>query len=286
MRAQAGDRIENILLLYFPDLRIRRSTSQRARFVRARILKAASCLGILGSGRDSSPRIMAAPCNPKVEAREVAGLIQREPALYVRVLRVANSPFYGLSRSITTLDRAVVVLGLEAVRGIAAAAESLARIGHPARATEAFIAGLLHNLGIVVQMTIDPAGITAIIALRQAADVREMRTLESEQTCVGHEHCIAAIFESWQLPEALVAAVHDHHDPAAATPAHRELAAPSNLGATLGLATGHTFTLEPSAPPRNEFAMACLGYDDAQLDGIAEEVPRRVDELGKALLDG
>jgi len=288
-----------------------------AGFDRAQILKAAATVGLLGGGPHSAPRIMAALCNPQVEAREVAALIGGEPALYARVLRVANSPFYGQSRSIASLDRALVVLGLEAVRGIAAAAcldrtvpknrqqslvdlraivrhslataaaaQSLARIRRPALAAEAFIAGLLHNLGIVVQMSIDPAGIQAIIALREAADAREMRALESEQTLVGHEDCIAAIFEAWNLPESLVAAVHDHHDPAAVTPAHRPLAALINLGAHLGLASGHTFTLEHTPASRNPFAMACLGHDDAELDRIAEELPSRVHELNKALLDG
>jgi len=260
---------------------------------------------------------MAALCRPAVEAAEVAGLIGQEPALYARVLRVANSPFYGQRRAITTLDRAVVVLGLEAVRGVAAAAcldrtlprgqrhplvdlklvvqhslatasaaEALARIGKPALASEAFIAGLLHNLGILVQMKLDGPGVEAIVHLRAGDDQREMRTLETERSTVGHEECIAVIFEEWQLPESLIAAARDHHDPMAAPPAHRDLAALVNLGATLGLAAGSTFTLEPSPPPRSLAAMAWLGVEDAQLDAIAIELPARVTELRQRLLDG
>jgi len=122
---------------------------------------------------------MAALCNSDVSPGEVESLVLGEPALYARVLRIANSAYYGQARSITTLSRAVVVLGLDAVRGIAAAAcldrtlprgwkhplvdmnavvhhsvataaaaEALARIRHPDLAAEAFVAGLLHkNLG-------------------------------------------------------------------------------------------------------------------------------------------
>lgn len=283
---------------------------------RAQILKAAASLGGLGGGANDTPRILAALCNPQVQAREVAGLLGREPALYAKVLRVANSPYYGQARSISTLERAVVVLGLDAVRGIAAAAcldrtavrnnqptlidigaliahslataaaaESLARLRHPGLAAQAFITGLLHNLGIVVQMSLDAAGMKSMIALRQAADERDMRTLECEQTIVGHETCIAMIFEAWNLPEALIAAVHDHHDPAAASPDHRDLTACINLGATLGLASGHTFTLEPAPIPCNAFAMSCLGVAPPQLDEIARELPRRVEVLKKALFD-
>jgi HD-like signal output (HDOD) protein len=283
---------------------------------RAQILKAAASLGVLGSGTNSAPRIMAALCNPAVSPGQVAAMIGKEPALYARVLRVANSPYYGQSRSITTIDRALVVLGVDAVRGIAAAAcldrslprrgehsvvdmksliqhsiataasaESLARIGRPALAAEAFIAGLLHNLGIVVQLHLDAPGIQAMINLRQAGDVRDMRALESDCVAIGHEECIGVIFEAWQLPDSLIAAARDHHDPMAAAPPHRELAALINLGANLGLASGSTFGLEPSGIARNAPAMAWLGLDDDQLNGVAVDMPARVAALRSALLE-
>jgi HD-like signal output (HDOD) protein len=283
---------------------------------RTQILRAAASLGVLGTGSNGAPRIMAALCNPEVSSREVAALVGKEPALYARVLRVANSPYYGQSRSITTIDRALVVLGVDAVRGIAAAAcldrslprrgedsvvdikslirhsiataasaESLARIRRPALAAEAFIAGLLHNLGIVVQLQLDAPGLQTMIKLREAGDVRDMRALELDCVVIGHEECVGVIFEAWQLPEALIAAARDHHDPMGAAPPHRELAALINLGANLGLAGGSTFGLEPSQVPRNAPAMASLELNDDQLDGIAIDMPARVAALRSALMD-
>ena len=283
---------------------------------RTQILRAAASLGVLGTGSNGAPRIMAALCNPEVSSREVAALVGKEPALYARVLRVANSPYYGQSRSITTIDRALVVLGVDAVRGIAAAAcldrslprrgedsvvdikslirhsiataasaESLARIRRPALAAEAFIAGLLHNLGIVVQLQLDAPGLQTMIKLREAGDVRDMRALELDCVVIGHEECVGVIFEAWQLPESLIAAARDHHDPMGAAPPHRELAALINLGANLGLAGGSTFGLEPSQVPRNAPAMASLELNDDQLDGIAIDMPARVAALRSALMD-
>jgi HD-like signal output (HDOD) protein len=283
---------------------------------RTQILRAAASLGVLGNGANSAPRIMAALCNPEVSPRQVAALIGKEPALYARVLRVANSPYYGQSRSITTIDRALVVLGVDAVRGIAAAAcldrslprrgensvvdmnsliqhsiatassaESLARIRRPALAAEAFIAGLLHNLGIVVQLHLDAPGVLAMIKLREAGDVRDIRAVESDCVTIGHEECVGVIFEAWQLPESLIAAARDHHDPMGAAPPYRELAALINLGANLGLAGGSTFGLEPSRVARNAPAMAWLELDDDQLDGVAVDMPARVAALRSALLE-
>src|ERR1700692_4280380 len=188
---------------------------------RSQILRAAASLGVLGNGANSAPRIMAALCNPEVSSRQGAALVGKGPAVVrrarSRAQRVANSPCYGQSRSIPTIDRALVVLGVDAVRGIAAAAcldrslprrgedsvvdmrsliqhsiataasaQSLARTGRPALAAEAFIAGLLHNLGIVVQLQLDAPGIRTMIKLREAGDVRDMRALELDCAAIGH----------------------------------------------------------------------------------------------------
>jgi HD-like signal output (HDOD) protein len=167
----------------------------------------------------------------------------------------------------------------------AASAESLARIRRPALAAEAFIAGLLHNLGIVVQLQLDAPGIRTMIKLREAGDVRDMRALELDCVAIGHEECVGVIFEAWQLPESLIAAARDHHDPMGAAVPHRELAALINLGANLGLAAGSTYGLEPAQVARNAPAMASLELDDEQLNGIAVDMPARVAALRNALLD-
>jgi HD-like signal output (HDOD) protein len=257
---------------------------------------------------------MAALCNPQVVASEVSRLIGQQPGLYARVLRVANSPYHGQGRSITSVDRAIVVLGFDAVRGIAAAAcldrtmprknqpslidlesvlqhsiatgaaaQSLARICRPALAGEAFIAGLLHNLGILVQMALDAPGVSKILQSRAADDRRDVRALEIEHAAVGHEACVAVIFEAWHLPQALIAAVAHHHEPMAANRADRDLAVLINLGATVALASGSTHSLEPHSPTPETRAMAWIGAEPSQLDAIAAELPRRVAEFQRAL---
>jgi hypothetical protein len=66
---------------------------------------------------------------------------------------------------------------------------------------------------------------------------------------------------------------------------YRPLASLINMGATLGLASGNTFTLEPAPRSRSPAAMACLGLDDGNLDAVAADLPGRVAQLKKALLD-
>lgn len=281
--------------------------------VDALILKAATALGVLGSGPHGAQRILALLCDPAVSAAQVAAVMSREPGLTLRVLRVANSAFYGTARNITTIDRAFQLLGLDAVRGIAAAAcldrtvrrvtdtapidmdalvrhslatavaaEMLARVRHRPLAADAFIAGLLHNLGIAVQLQVDPRGFRELIDALRATPEQGLPALEAERVQVGHEHCVAVLFEAWKLPAVLVAAARHHHDPLAAPQPHREMAALVNLGIQLSLACGNTYALEPLAPQRGRAVMALLGLSDADLDRVAAELPGRLAQLREA----
>jgi HD-like signal output (HDOD) protein len=283
---------------------------------RAQILKAATTLGILGSGADSVPRMLALLCDPQVDGSEIAALIERQPSMYARVLRVANSSYYGHPRSITTMERALLLLGRDAVRSIAAAtcfdrtmargtkgtaidmqavarhslttaaaAEALATIARQPMASEAFIAGLLHNLGIAVQVHLDPRGIDAMIDANRDGAACGIRVLESKHAMVGHEECLAVVFEAWQMPESLVAVAGHHHAPMDARESHRDLAALVNLGANLGLAIGPCYALEPAPTERHLPAMLWLGLTNEDLDAVAAQLPARVAELGSALFD-
>ena len=287
---------------------------QGSRFTTADILDAAKALGVLSSSAHSAPRILATLCNPGVSAAEIAKLIGREPGLTARVLRVANSAFYGLSRSVATIDRAVVVLGLDAVRGVAAAAcldrtvlrasesspvdmvdmlrhsiaaaaaaEALAKIRHPALAPEAFIAGLLHDFGVTLQLRLNPGGVTALIEALRADPDLDIPMLEEQTIGAGHERCAAVIFEAWNIPPSLVESARHHHDPAAAPEPHRALAALVNLGNHLGLTCGMTFPCEPVPGPRSAAALALLGLTDADVDAVAASLPQLATALHRAL---
>jgi HD-like signal output (HDOD) protein len=259
--------------------------------------------------------MMAALCNRAASAAQIAVLIRREPALCVRLLRVANSPFYGQSRAVQTIERALTLLGLNAVSGIlaaacldhsllrgeqysmldmhglvqhsvatAAAAEALALLRHPALAPEAFVAGLLHNLGILLQVHLDLPGVQAMTHRRQSGDARDLRFLEAECAVVGHEYCAAVVFEHWGLPEPLIAAAREHHDPMSAPEFHRPLPVLIGLGAGLSRETGNGFVLESEPLLRDPRAMAWLGVTGEELDAVAAALPDRVTRLRETLI--
>ena len=282
----------------------------------ADILEAARAIGVLNSSARSAPRILATLCQAGASPREVAHVIGQEPTLTARVLRIANSAYYGVSRAIATIDRAVVVLGLDAVRGIAAAAcldrsimrsgdatpidtgdllrhsvataaaaEALARHGHRALAPEAFIGGLLHDLGVTVQMRLDPQGLANLVNVARAGSYADMRTTEARHLRIGHEHCAAVLFEAWNLPAALVGAVRHHHDPTTAPPEQRPLAALVHLGEYLSLTNGMGFGAEWTTDEPSANALEDLKISADQLAEVSAALPRLVAHLQGALAD-
>jgi HD-like signal output (HDOD) protein len=285
----------------------------RPRHDPAAIRKAASTLGILGGGGASASQVMAALCTPTTSVEEVSRLISQEPCLAARVLKVANSSFYGLLRNVTTIDRALVVLGWDATRGIAAAAcldrtmmrapesaliqrqalvthslatgtaaEMLARHLGKMKASEAFIGGLLHNLGLPVQAMLGPAAVQSLVTSLAQDPHQDIRALEASHSVVPHETCAAVIFESWRLPATLIDVTTHHHQPDEAPEPNRQLAWLVHLGMQLAGEAGYTFSLEPRHAPLEPAQLTRLGLDAERLDGVREQLPSRLEALQQA----
>lgn len=286
----------------------------QGRATTADILKAAAAVGVLGGGAQAGRRLLAMLCNPTITAGEIAAAIDREPGLAARVLRVANSAFYGLARKVSTIDRALMLLGLNAVRGIAAAAcldravphgtdapqldvasllrhsvavaaaaAELARLRKPALVSEAFIAGLLHDYGVLVQLRVDPAGLQMLARQMQANPDGRASELESKHVSVSHDRCAEVIFEEWKLPANLVAAAQFHHNPGAAPEPHAEIAALIHVADHLARSTGMGFAYESSVDPVSREAMHVLGVADEDIALIGAELPERVQALQQSL---
>ena len=63
--------------------------------------------------------------DPKVSAAQVAAILAEDPAMSVKVLKMTNSAFYGLSREIESVKQAVVIIGMEAIRNLVLSASVL-----------------------------------------------------------------------------------------------------------------------------------------------------------------
>lgn len=276
-----------------------------------RILEAAQALRMADSGPNSPASLIGALCDDNVGGDELAARIEAQPVLCARVLQVANSPYYGQAKTVANIPRALMLLGVNAVRGIAAAAsvdqvmprsldclpdipailrhslataiagEMLASMTHPLAARDAFLAGLLHNLGIGIQASLDPAGTTAIIAARRTRPAEPIRALEAQYSKFPHEECAAVLFEAWALPDSFIESARHHHLASETHPPHRILTSLVWASAHLALSCGNTFALEPAAPETDYAWLSELGLYDRHLATVKAELPERL-----ALLSG
>lgn len=178
--------------------------------------------------------------HPEPALYEVAAAIGRDPALTAKLLRVANSPLYGQSRSVTNLRRALIVLGMGSglsialsftLAGMLAKASAgyfecrefwrrslivavLAReFGGRARCGDRemlFLAGLLQDIGMLVLATGLPQRYAKVFAL--GMHDHWMQTL-CEHTEFGIDHVAigAWLLDRWHMPQVYVEAVRNSH---------------------------------------------------------------------------
>src|SRR5687767_6650477 len=139
--------------------------------------------------------------DPKSTASQLHKIVSHDPALVTRILKVVNSAFYGLPGQIGSIERAIVLLGLNAVKNLAVAASlgQLFRgaklcdgftpkdlwthciaVGVAARdmarqmklptADEAFLAGMIHDMGILVALQVYPEEVRRVCDAAKAGD--------------------------------------------------------------------------------------------------------------------
>ncbi|HYH52114.1 MAG TPA: HDOD domain-containing protein [Acidimicrobiia bacterium] len=182
---------------------------------------------------------------PNSSSKDLAAALTADPSLTARVLRLANSAYYGLSRRVADVAFAVTVVGFPTVRAMAAVhASGLFEPGEHTvpdgywehsvatatlcsalasragvRANQAFPLGLLHDLGSALLFRADPGRYEAVQA--EARDGRSLRAAEKASYGMAHDEAAARVFAAWRFPETFIDAVADHHaHPATLTEPH------------------------------------------------------------------
>lgn len=234
---------------------------------------------------------------PQVTNAELAKVIGRDQGIASKVLSIANSPFYGLPRKVSTIDFAIIIIGFQDIRNIVTAlsmveafknksdkglnqkdfwlhsiltglaAKKIAEDLGYRSGSEAFVAGLIHDLGISVMHKYFH---TAFMRIRQSSEESQKGFIDCETSLLGMDHQEVGKFLAvrWNLPPALCDTILNHHCPVNAKE-NRYLTSVVHLAdyLTHALGTGDFYW------DRN------FGFDESVLETLALETMDRVGEF-------
>ena len=212
-------------------------------------------------------RVIQVGEDERFSAYDLASIIATDTAMTAKILRLANSAYYGFPRRISTVRDAVVLIGFRAVRATAIAAavvdmfnkdgdprfhgdlvwahsvacasvaEVLAKRSRDVRPDEAFSAGILHDLGRLVLSQYARAPFARALD-RATQEPAALETIETEIFGYDHAEVGAALARRWSFPTEVSQAIAEHHDAASPTPLVAVLARANQFCRDVGLWCG------------------------------------------------
>ena len=256
--------------------------------------------------------------NDSLTAKSLGVIISRDPALTATALKLANSAYYGMAREVTSLERAVTVLGFDTIKnlaltisvfhvfktregqifdlknlwyhslGVGLVAKHLA-LHSPvltcdkALPEQAFICGILHDIGKIAFAQNLPVELAEILKQTQSGALAQH---EIEKNILGFNHQKAgqAMAELWNFPEDYQTVIRLHHAPVAATIGDNPQIAALVMAVYLGNKIAKALHLGESTDPHvakvTPDDLKNLGINKQDLPGIVQEIR---DEYAKCL---
>ena len=189
-------------------------------------------------------RVMEITANPKSSANDLMDIISPDVSLTTKILKIANSPFYGLTREISSLQHAVTVLGFKEIRNLvistvafdsfknlgknnkfdinkfwrhsfycALAAKTIA-VDMKIESSELFVAGLVHDIGKLAMYITFPGEFMMQAEIMNPLKIK-YTAFEAEKDVFGmtHDEVGMKLLKKWMFPESLLTAVGYHHHP-------------------------------------------------------------------------
>lgn len=233
---------EELLLVVERALRVRRRLDGEN--VRASI----SEIGLLPSPPSTLRELMAVLESPACDAKALARVVEGDMAMAAKVLQLVNSSFFAPRARVTSLEEAIVRLGIRTLRSLVLMGEMdrslqapdpatrdrltvlnqhaldtarlAGRLADPTTRDDAFCAGLLHECGQLVLAVCRPE-VFAQTTQCHELDGRPLTETELEKLGVTHEQAGAYLLSLWGFPLEVVEAVAHHAEPLGTPPPER-----------------------------------------------------------------
>ncbi|MEM6258893.1 MAG: HDOD domain-containing protein [Planctomycetota bacterium] len=248
--------------------------------------------------------------NPDVALNEIAELIQSDPGLAAKVLKTVNSSFYGLPKPCPSIDRAIVILGLKAIKSLvlgfsmvnltkdmgdqidlgdfwkhtilaAVAARQIAQMAGVAEPDEVFAAALMQDIGLLAMLAVHTETYAPLIAQTNDSHAK-LQPLEQQQLGLDHIQVGTALAEKWRMPAPIVVGIRHHHDTSPPRDDHEtlvkcvvagELAANAMADNHIGQAIADLFSV----------ANAWFGKGEQDIEQLIDHVSEASREVAKLL---
>jgi len=237
--------------------------------------------------------------DPDATVGNITEIIENDPALNAKILKLVNSAFYGLPRRVSSLQTAVSILGFNAIRNIVLATSIInmfhkRRIGFDSEGFwihclctgvacnvlgrrvpgeqdhSEFVYGLLHDIGKIFLIVHHESALARVLEITREKSV-SFADAEREVLGITHAEVGAAIAEKWRFPEALVRAIRYHHNVEAAGPGTTE-AAITHVADTLVRALQIGWCGDRVMCPVSETAWQTLELADDQIGPIMDDM--------------
>lgn len=260
--------------------------------------------------------VMGLTSNLNTGVDKLSQALSADPALTAKVLRLSNSPFYGRSRSVRSLNEAIMILGFSTIRSLVVATSahsmfnqgknkalerslwqhSLAaamgarvvarKIGKRQLIEEFFLGGLLHDIGVLVILKKMPDELKRI--LKNAHDSGKSRNdIERETLGFTHADLGSITLERWNFPSLLATAVRCHCRPELATRATESadggqtellIAHVVAFADELARSLGYSFDTSSQADLAQLPSTAFLGLTAVDIAEVSQELSERFAE--------
>jgi len=179
---------------------------------------------------------------PSSTIQDISDIVRTDPSLVANVLKVVNSPFYGIRSKVDTISRAISIIGLDDLYNIittvvavnsfskiatnlvkpatfwrhsfctAILAKKIAGLCGVLHTERLYVVGLLHDIGSLMLYSSQPV-ISEEIIKESDGDEEVHYRIEKEKLGFTHADLGAELLSQWGLPDTLTKTIRQHHEP-------------------------------------------------------------------------